>query len=161
MSTTTKTFTVTDARYLGSKIAADLHQMQRFYGRPTDLEINQYIDEFVILLKDSYLESVDYGFQNNGSWVIAVSYEVGSFNSMDQNPGRIVPGKDITGATWWTYLRKSSKFYNLSLEDRTKIEASLPFQRVGATDPQNSSIATYDKTYGSGEVEIKRKTYNQ
>lgn len=34
-TTTTSTFTLTNARYLASKIAADLRQLRSFYGRPS------------------------------------------------------------------------------------------------------------------------------
>src|SRR5580692_1283973 len=103
MVTNTKTYTYTDARYLGSKVAADLKQLQLLYGRPSDNEIDLYVDEFVQLVKNGYLESVDYGYKRNNKWVIAVSYEVATFNSIDDNPGKIHVGTDIGGASWSTY----------------------------------------------------------
>jgi hypothetical protein len=161
MSTGTKTYTATDAKYLGSKIAADLRQLQVLYGEPLNSHINAYVDEFVILVKDGYIKSVDYGYRKNGIWVVGVSYEVSAFNSVDDSPGRIPVGKDITNANWGSYMRKSQKFYDLSLAQQQAFLNSLPFQRnVDNNDPQNGANWVYDKAYGSGDVELKRKIFN-
>ena len=41
---TSDTFTRTHAVYLASKVAADLKQMQLFYGKPSDGNIEAYIE---------------------------------------------------------------------------------------------------------------------
>ena len=74
--TTSETFTLTHAKYLASKVAADLLQMQMFYSSPSNEKINQYISELTTLLVHGYLESVDYGFRKDGKWVIQTSYSV-------------------------------------------------------------------------------------
>ena len=35
----TNTFTVTHARHMAAKVAADLKRMQRLYGQPSDIDI--------------------------------------------------------------------------------------------------------------------------
>jgi hypothetical protein len=40
--TTSETFTRTHARRLAAKVAADMHQCQRFYGHLTDTQIENY-----------------------------------------------------------------------------------------------------------------------
>jgi hypothetical protein len=157
-STYTATFTITNAQYLASKIAADLKQMQTFYGRPTDMEIDAYQQEMVILLKDSYLSSMDYGFQKDGSWVLALSYSVNPLTgSIDQNPGRIPPGKDITGAQFYSYRRPSQKYWGLQDPERAKVESSNPVKREGADDPSTGLIGSADKSYSSGGQQVDRK----
>ena len=44
-STSTSSYTVTNARYLSSKVAADLRQLQRLYGAPSDAMIGEYLEE--------------------------------------------------------------------------------------------------------------------
>ena len=59
--TTTSTFTRTHAIYLASKVAADLRQMQLFYGRPSNENIEAYIEELAILGKPM--------FKDGGVWI--------------------------------------------------------------------------------------------
>ncbi len=47
----TSTFTITHARHMAAKLAADLKRMQRFYGAPSDDRIAAYETEVVELLK--------------------------------------------------------------------------------------------------------------
>ncbi len=53
---TSDTFTKTHAVYLASKVAADLKQMQLFYGKPSDESIEAYINEIVLLLVNKCLQ---------------------------------------------------------------------------------------------------------
>lgn len=61
--TTTETFTLTHARHLAAKVAADMHQCQRFYDYPTDAKIKEYEQELVVLLHGGYVESYEFGFK--------------------------------------------------------------------------------------------------
>lgn len=159
--TNTTTFTVTNAEYLASKIAADLRQFTSFYDEPTEARIDEYVKELVILLKGKYISSIDYGYKKGGTWVLAVSYTVNTATGqlIDDNPGRIPPGKDISGATFGSYLRYSPNFTSLSVEGQNKIKESLPFQRGGAADPQDGLYGNDDKTYSSGGQLINRKIF--
>jgi hypothetical protein len=158
-STSTNTFTITNAQYLASKIAADLRQMKSFYGQPSEEDIDKYVQELVILLKGGYISSVDYGFRKNGLWVLAISYAVNPVTGqlLDDNPGRVPPGRDVSGASWGSFLRYSARFYELTADERGKVESSLPFQRGGSSDPQNGLYGQNDKTYSSGGQQINRK----
>lgn len=157
--TTTSTFTKTHAAHLASKIAGDLRQMQCFYNHPSDGKILKYIEEVVSLLLDGYLESVDYGFEKNNKWVVAVSYEVVGGNIYpDNNSGRIPIGVNIEGAHWRSYLRKSRKFWNLPPHVRERVEAQLPIQRGDGKDPAAGLVGQQDRTYFAGGVGIKRNT---
>ena len=161
MSTTySGTYTITNAQYLASKIAADLKQMQLFYGRPIDTEIDNFVQELVILLKDGYLESIDYGFkkEQSGSWILALSYAVNPLTgTLDQNPGRIPPGSDITGASFYSFRRFSSKYANLLPTERQKIDALNPIKWSIGLDPLTGLFGTHDRSYSSGGQQIDRK----
>lgn len=160
-STNTNTFTVTNAEYLASKIAADLRQFKSFYDTPTEQKIDQYVQELVILLKGKYIASIDYGFKKGNTWVLAVSYTVNTATGqlIDDNPGRIPAGKDVSGASFGSYLRHSSNYYALSTNEQANLEKSLPFQRGGAADPQDGLYGTTDKSYASGGQLINRKIF--
>src|SRR2546425_6239862 len=67
--TESTSFTVVHVRWLASKIATDLLRLQRFYGKPTDQQINDYESEITALLRDDYVSQVTYGLKRNGSWV--------------------------------------------------------------------------------------------
>ena len=45
-----ETFTRTSAKYLVSKVAADLRQMQRLHRAPADAQIDAYVEELITLL---------------------------------------------------------------------------------------------------------------
>ncbi|WP_280331289.1 hypothetical protein [Nocardia wallacei] len=69
-TTTTETFSKASARYIASKIATDLRQLQRYYDAPTDSEIDSYAEEATVLSQHSCIEKVLYGFQRSGSWIL-------------------------------------------------------------------------------------------
>ena len=160
--TFSSTFTITHAKYLASKIASDLLQMQLFYGQPSDSKIDNYIEEVVILLLGGYLKSVDYGFQKDSKWVIALRYDVRSDGSIadDSRSGRVPPGVNISGASWYSYLCKSTPFWRLSQGERTKIEQSLPILRTAGTELKTTNGAwSTDRSYSSGGVGMQRHTF--
>ena len=53
--TRTATFTITDARYVGAKIGADLRLLNSLYGRPSLVAIGDFAEEAALLLRDGYL----------------------------------------------------------------------------------------------------------
>src|SRR5438552_14819451 len=100
--TRTATFTRSSARYIVSKVAADLKLMQRFYGHPSDDWIDAYIAEVVELLVVRGLGTITYGFKRNGAWVVALRYVASMDGNLtaDDRAGRVLPGVDITGGSW-------------------------------------------------------------
>lgn len=160
--TTSETFTLTHAKYLASKVASDLLQMQAFYGSPSNERINQYIDELATLLVHGYLESVDYGFRKDNNWVIQTSYSVknGSISTTDDRSGSIYPGADVSGATWGSYLRKSSNYYHQAQSEKDRIEALMPFSRDNQDEPgYQPGRFVSDKYYYNGGVGLERKVF--
>lgn len=159
--TTSETFTLTHAKYLASKVAADLLQMQLFYNRPFTEEINQYIDELTTLLVHGYLDSVDYGFKKDNKWLIQISYSVrnGSITTDDRS-GSIYTAADVSGAAWSSYLRKNSKYNNQTQTEKDRIEALLPFPRVGQPESGfQPGTWVSDKNYYNGGTSLERKVF--
>jgi len=158
----TAPFTRTHARELASKVAADLRQMQVFYKKPTEKQIDDYVVELVELLVGGYLSSVDYGFHTGSGWAVALSYTVHSDGTLNTNDraGRAPVGANISGAYWYSYLRTNAKWDNLSQSEREKIRASIPIKRNGAAEPAVGlgNVWVEDKVYSSNGTSFTRRT---
>jgi Bacterial HORMA domain family 1 len=160
--TTSETFTRSNARYVASKVAADLRLLQRFYGRPTDIEIDAYTGELVELLLGGYVERVTYGFKRNGAWVVALRYEARLDGTLvaDDRAGKVIPGINIKGANFYSYLVHSSTWALLDAAERARIEARLPVQRAGADEPSSSNGSwVQDRSYSAGGSGVRRGSF--
>lgn len=103
------TFTIVHARYLASKIAADMHLFAVYYGSPSESRIRDLSEELAELLKGGYVADYEFGFKKNDTWVVSCRYtidESGGTDSDDRS-GRVVSTADVTGASFYTYLTKS------------------------------------------------------
>ncbi|AMX98798.1 hypothetical protein AB0V79_24280 [Mesorhizobium ciceri] len=153
-STETSSFTITHARYIASKVATDLKRFQRFYGSPSDDWIDRYEGELAGLLKHDAVENVVYGFQRNSLWTPAsVRYRAIPGGSLiaDDDPGKIRPGIDITGARFTSFLSYSTTWFDLTPAERESIESSLPIQRTHSSAPALETGAwSDDLSYSAG-----------
>lgn len=152
--TATRTFTITDAKYLASRISTDLNQIRLYYGDAggylTDQKIQDLAVEAAVLLKFGLLDTVKYGFQRDGNWVFAVRYAVNSLNQLelaDDSPGGIYSQANVSGASWHSYLTKKHNS-DVSAEERAAIIADLPIQRTDGNEPSSAGGQwDNDKTY--------------
>jgi hypothetical protein len=139
---------------MAAKVATDLKRLQRFYYSPSDQDIEAYEKEVVCLLKAGYLGTVWYGFRRNGNWIeptlryTARDLTTGGTN--DDDPGRIRPGVDVNGATFYSYLTYSSAWNGLTQAQKEVFQKTLPFQRTGAPQPSPSGYFDDDRTYSAG-----------
>ena len=158
----TQSFTVTHAKYIASKVAADLKRIQRFYNSPPDSSITDFESELVELLKSGYLKTVTYGFKKDGNWIVpTLTYtakDLQGMNSDDDDPGRVSPNANTVGASFYSFLVYSSKYFEASPNERKDFEARLPFSRTSATEPGVSGYMSSDKTYSSGGRSLERST---
>jgi hypothetical protein len=137
--TRTRTFTITDARYIASKIAADLDLLRAYCGgRPSEPLVSNLAIEASLLLDARYLKSVEYGFRRNGVTVLALKYVARSDGTLtsDDRPGRVYVESDVSDAKWYSFLEYSDAFLRLPQAQRDRFEATLPIQRVGTAAPQ-------------------------
>ncbi|MBI5006081.1 MAG: hypothetical protein HZB95_03045 [Nitrosomonadales bacterium] len=159
-TTETKTFTLTHARHLAAKVATDLKRIQRLYGALSDAQIEQYEGEATELLRQGYLESVTYGFRRNGNWIVpTLRYTAKELanSENDDDPGRVLPGANIAGASFYSYLTYTTAWLELSASERETIKQQLPIQRTGADEPQvEGGYFVDDKTYSSGGRSLGR-----
>lgn len=148
------TFTATHARHLAAKVATDLKRMQRFYGFPSDSKIANYEAEIVELLKKGYLGTVAYGFRRDGKWVEPTlkyaARDLAGASANDDDPGRIRPGADISGASFYSYLTYSDAWDRLSAAEQEAFSQGLPFTRNGAPEPGINGYLSIDRTYSAG-----------
>ena len=163
MTTThTSTFTIANARYVTSKIKADLKLLQKAYGSPTDASIDAYGEEAAQLLKGGYLGTVTYGYRRNGSWVVALRYTARNDGTLasDDRAGGIPRGVDIAGAQFYSYLTHSPKWHTLPESERSSIENSLPISRTGAPEPgTNGGYWSSDRHYSSNGTGVARGAF--
>jgi hypothetical protein len=155
------TFTRVHAAYLASKVAADLRQLQIFYGRPSDKQIEDFITELVTLLVSNYLDKVEYGFRRNGEWILVLRYTASDGILLaDDRSGRVPVGVDVSGATWYSYLMKNWRWSLLTSAEQSRIEESIPVRRVSAPEPRTASgYWSSDKTYSNGGRSLSRSTF--
>src|SRR5271165_1200178 len=114
--TRSSSFTITHARYLASKVAADMHLCAHYYGNPCEAWIRSYAEELAQYLNAGYLEEYEFGYKKNGVRVVTWRYKVdvnGSI-STDDRPGKIAAYVDISGATFFNYLTQNATFFALS-----------------------------------------------
>ena len=151
------TFTLTDAKYLASKVEADLIQMNRIHGKPSIDKARDYAVELAELLAYGYVDSISYGFRKNGVWTVALNYRVGyGGGRADERPGR-VPLGDTAGAAFGSVLTYSDKWLSLSLAERQRIEKRLPIPRRPGTEPGGAWPAG-DRTYTRHDVSLGRRS---
>lgn len=160
--TSTQTFTATHAKYMASKVAADLKRMQRFYNYPSDSSITEFETEVIELLKKGYLGTITYGFQKDGKWIAPTlrytARDLSGMSANDDDPGRVPIGADVANASFYSYLTYSSAWSKLTDAERTAFKEALPFQRGGATEPGVNGYFSSDKSYSSGSKALDRST---
>jgi Bacterial HORMA domain family 1 len=154
------TFTITHARHLAAKIATDLKRLQRLYGSPSDASISDYEAEAVELMRLGYLECITYGFRRNGNWIEpALRYTAKEIATagIDDDPGRVRPNMDVSGATFYSYLTRTAAWQKLSDAEKEALDARMPYKRVGAPEPQvEGGYFAEDKTYSAGGRSLNR-----
>lgn len=158
----TVTFTVTHARHIAAKVATDLKRLQRLYGTPLDGWITAFENEVIELLKGGYLKEVTYGFKLGDKWIEPTlrytAQDLAGASANDDDPGRIRPGVNITGASFYSYLIYSQAWHNLSTNEQQNVKSRLPIQRGGADEPGLNGYLSSDRTYSSGGRALNRFT---
>lgn len=160
--TESSVFTITHARHMAAKVATDLKRMQRYYGYPSDVKIDDFETEVIALLKAGYLGTVWYGFKRDGCWIEpTIKYTARDLydkSSADDDPGRIRRGCNISGAGFHSFLSYSAAWHALTPTEQHAFKKSLPFYRSGATEPAVYGYLLPDRTYSSGSRALDRSS---
>jgi Bacterial HORMA domain family 1 len=136
--TRTAEFTITDARYVGAKIGADLRLLNSLYGRPALASIDNYVEEAALLLRDGYLRTVDYGYRDGTSnaWKLRLRYTATAGGYLlDSRPGSLPTTAAVAGYDFYSYLTYSAAFHGLSVVKRVAVLERLPVQRANGDEP--------------------------
>lgn len=160
--TTSETFTLTHARRLAAKVAADMHQCQRLYGHFTDAEIGNYQEELTVLLHGGYVKSYEFGFKTkNGQRVLSWLYNVSSSGDLEGGrSGGLFSSANVSDADMFNFLSPSTQWFALSAIERDKIKATYSIRRTDGTSPQDGN-GYWDRSrhYTSGGVAVTRKEF--
>lgn len=134
----TASFTITDARYVSAKVGADLRLLHNLYGEPALAGIDGYVEEAALLLRDGYLNTVDFGFKQprDNAWRLRLRYtaSVGG-HLLDSRPGSFPTTIQVAGSDFHSYLTYSAKFQQLAGPQQASVKDALPVKRTGAAEP--------------------------
>ena len=157
------TFTITQARYVGAKVGADLRLISNLYGKPDPGNIGDYVEEIALLLRDGYLGTVDFGFRqkDTNAWKLRLRYTATTGGQLlDNRPGSFPTTSAVAGLPFYSYLTYSTKFLLLAASKQEEIKQGLPFQRVGAAEPTaHSGTFTSGHGYSRNGAGVSRDVY--
>jgi hypothetical protein len=156
------TFTITHARHIASRIAADLDLFSRFYGYPDRALIPDYLEEIARHLAKGYMETFEIGFEVAGrEVVVGLWYEVRADGTLSDNRAGDLPlYVDTSGATPFNYMTYSTAWWRLTDTERAAFKASMPVQRTSAPEPQHNLGAwSTSRSYASGGVGVQRRNF--
>ena len=159
--TKSSTFTITHARYLASKVAADLYLCSLYYGKPAATAIDNYAEELAQLLKDGYVEQYEFGFKRNGERILCWRYTVDSDGRLtaDQDAGKILSWVDVSNADYYNFLWPSNAWSRLTPAEREAITATLPIKRPEGIPPRDGNgYWEHDRVYTAGGNGLERHT---
>lgn len=160
--TATSTFTIIHARYLASKVAADLHLCAQYYGQPSEQRVREYAEELAQYLNEGYLKEYEFGYQRNNKRVVSWRYEVDEKGVLltDDRAGKVVPYVDVAGAYYFNFLTQNDRFFQLTREQQARFESGLPLQRTTGGPPSDGSGCwVSDRNYFSGGRGLNRRTF--
>jgi hypothetical protein len=160
--TKTASFTIIHARYLASKVAADMHLCAQYYGKPTEMRIREYAEELARYLNAGYLAEYEFGFKKDGKRIVCWRYKVDANGVLttDDRPGKVIPYVDVTGAIFFNFLTQNSRFNQLSAADQAAFESDLPLQRTGGSPPSDGAgYWAVDRNYYSTGLGLNRQTF--
>lgn len=158
-TTRTLTWTITQARYVASKIAADLELMRSYYSKPAAEHITNLAEEAAILLAGGYLNTIEYGFRVDGKTMFALRYTARADGSLaDDRAGRVPSHLNTGEAEFYSYLTGTSAYHSLTEAQREKLE--LPIKRTTSDEPKpGQGHWEYSRTYSSNGQGVERKVF--
>lgn len=148
-----QTFTITNAKYLASKVETDLMRLHRYYfeshGSPSLADIRAYHDELVLLQMWNFLDKIEYGFHVNSGWVKALKYTArqGGVLTANDDPGGIRFVSIPTSARFSSFLRYNNRWHSASSEKKEFLRKT-PISRTSG--PGYSGNWAQQRAYSSG-----------
>ena len=161
--THSSTFTVTHAKHLASKIAADLNACSRLHGQPSVSSVDLYNEELVELLRYGYLNRYEFGFERDDERVLSWSYEVDASGniSTDDRAVKMSAYVDLSGTSFFNFLWYSSKYSDLTSDQQATFKGSHSVNRT-AGDPPSDGAGYWsgtEKNYSAGGTGVSRRSF--
>lgn len=124
--THTTAFTLTHARYLASKVVADLYLCSLQYGRPAADSLEAYVEELTTLLAGGYVASYEFGFKRGEQRQLSWFYTVGPAGGLeaDSRSGGLIRRIDVSNTDYFNFLTYSNAWSRLSAADQKAIGAA-------------------------------------
>ncbi|MFG3053606.1 hypothetical protein ACGFZP_22010 [Kitasatospora sp. NPDC048239] len=161
--TRSASFTITDARYVGGKIGADLRVLHNYFGKPSLANIENYVEEIALLLRDGYLGTVDYGFRDfaTNSWKLRLRYTATLGGQLtDARAGSLPDSADLASYGFHSFLTYSAKFLLLTSSEQAAVKGALPFSRTTGDAPSAlSGTSTAGHGYARNGAGVARDIY--
>ena len=161
----TQTFTRTHAKYLASKVVADLYQCARIYSRPGTDAIADYEAELLELLVDGYVSEYEFGFKKNGKRIVSWQYAVNAAGDLvgggaDDSAGGVYARAKVADAAYFNFLSYSQKWFDLTQVKKNAVKDRLPFCRSTGTLPSDGNgYWISDRIYTNGGTSVSRRTF--
>ena len=133
----------------------------RYYGKPTEREIEDYITEITELLTASCLESFEAGFKLDGRRVVSLLYRVRSDGTVDDTgAGGVYARADIADASWFTFLVTNSTYAKLSPAERQDLDDRIPVDRTpGSAPTDGAGYWVSDRSYSAAGTGAARQSF--
>ena len=160
--TLSETFTITHARHIASRMAADFRLMRMYYGEPSEAMIEAYLEEVALTLAKGYLSTFEVGFRRNGSRVVSLFYEARADGTLrDDRAGGVQPGADVSGTQQFSYLTYTDKWDSLTPQQKVDFKARLPIQRTSQPAPSDGDgyWVDNDRSFGAGGARVQRARF--
>jgi hypothetical protein len=160
-TSTTESFTLTNAKKLAAKVTADMHQCRRLYGDPTEANIAAYNEELVVMLASEYVTSYEFGYQEGDKRIVSWYYTVTAARDLEGGrSGGLYAKADISGASWFNFMTTNYSWGGLTEAGRNTVRAKHSINRVTGDPPSDGSGRwVADRTYVSGGVAVQRREF--
>lgn len=160
--TISDTFTLTNAKKLAAKVAADMHQSCRIYGRPLISDIERYQEELVVMLHGGYLKTYEFGFQSSdGKRTLSWLYTVSPSGDLEGGrSGGLHATATVDASQAFNYMTYNDAWFALTVAERDRVKAQHPVNRGTGEPPQDGNgFWSTAREYGSGGVALTRKEF--
>ncbi|QEG35823.1 HORMA-1 domain-containing protein [Bythopirellula goksoeyrii] len=161
--TQSSTFTVTHAKHLASKIAADLNACSRLHGQPAISSVKSYNEELIELLRNGYLSRYEFGFKCDDKRVLSWSYDITPAGNIetDDRAGKMSAYVDLSGTTFFNYVWYSGKYHGMNSDQQATFKGTHPINRTPG-DPPADGVGYWtgtEKNYSAGGTEVSRRSF--
>ena len=150
----TESFTLTHARRLAAKVAADMHQCRQLYGKgPSEADIERYQEELVVMLAGKYLDTYEFGFETTDEKrVLSWRYTVSATGDLvGGRSGGLCATADLRHARLFNQRTPNSSWWSLSADARAGVDAKHSVTRVTKSGPSDGNgYWAEDRVYDSG-----------